>query len=51
MTATAAGYLYDGKTYRSLTAAAKAITGTHWNGPSFFGVRKTKTKTTTIIGG
>lgn len=32
---------YDGKRYRSLTAAAKAITGTHWNGPQFFGLKKT----------
>ena len=31
---------YDGKRYRSLTAAAKAITGTHWNGPQFFGLKK-----------
>ena len=31
---------YDGKMYKSLTAVAKAITGTHWNGPIFFGVKK-----------
>lgn len=29
---------YDGVRYGSLTAAAKAITGTHWNGRNFFGV-------------
>ena len=31
---------YDGKMYKSLTAVAKKITGTHWNGPIFFGVKK-----------
>ena len=31
---------WDGKHYRSLTAVATAITGTHWNGPMFFGVKK-----------
>ena len=31
---------YDGKMYKSLTAVANAITGTHWNGPIFFGVKK-----------
>ena len=31
---------YDGKKYKSLTAVAKVITGTHWNGPVFFGVKK-----------
>lgn len=29
---------YDGRTWRSLTAIAKAITGTHRNGPRFFGL-------------
>lgn len=31
---------FEGKKYKSLTAVAKAITGTHWNGPAFFGVKK-----------
>ena len=30
---------YNGKTYNSLSAVAKAITGTHWNGKLFFGVK------------
>jgi len=34
------GFEYCGKRYRSLTSAAKAITGTHWNGPIFFGIRR-----------
>lgn len=32
------GFEHNGKTYRSLTAVAKAITGSHWNGPHFFGL-------------
>ena len=32
------GFEYNGKTWKSLTAIAKAITGTHWNGPRFFGL-------------
>lgn len=33
------GFLHDGKYYRSLSAAASAIAGVHWNGPRFFGLR------------
>lgn len=33
------GYLLGEITYGSLSAAAKAITGTHRSGPRFFGVR------------
>jgi Protein of unknown function (DUF2924) len=33
------GFLYDGRYYRSLSAAASAITGVRWNGPRFFGLR------------
>lgn len=32
------GFEYGGRTWRSLTAIAKAITGTHRNGPAFFGL-------------
>ena len=32
------GVEYNGQLYRSLTAVAKKITGTHWNGKKFFGV-------------
>lgn len=32
------GFEYDGRAWRSLTAIAKAITGTHRNGPRFFGL-------------
>ena len=34
------GFEYDGEVYRSLTAVAKAVTGSHWNGHLFFGLRK-----------
>jgi hypothetical protein len=31
-------YLWRGKSYRSLSAIARAITGAHWSGPRFFGL-------------
>ena len=34
------GFAWNGETYRSLTAVAKAVTGTHWNGRLFFGLTK-----------
>jgi hypothetical protein len=36
VTVTETGFLYDGKPYASLSAIARAITGTHWNGVRFF---------------
>jgi Protein of unknown function (DUF2924) len=33
------GVFYDGRSYRSLSAVAAAITGTHWSGPRFFGLK------------
>jgi hypothetical protein len=33
------GFEYEGDRYRSLTVIAERITGTHWSGPRFFGVR------------
>ena len=33
------GFEYDGDVYRSLTAVAKAVTGSHWNGYHFFGLK------------
>ncbi len=32
------GYVWQGQRYRSLTAIARAITGTKWSGPRFFGL-------------
>jgi hypothetical protein len=37
-------FLWNGNTYRSLSAIARAITGTKWNGPRFFGMREQKDK-------
>ena len=34
------GFEYGGRTYRSLSAVARHITGTAWSGPLFFGLRK-----------
>lgn len=31
---------YQGKTFKSLTAVARHISGTAWSGPVFFGLRK-----------
>lgn len=33
------GFSWRGKTYQSLSEVARAITGTNWNGPRFFGLR------------
>jgi hypothetical protein len=38
------GYLWKEKTYRSLSEVARAITGTNWNGPRFFGLRDGREK-------
>lgn len=37
-------FVHDGKPYRSLTAVAQAITGQHWSGALFFGLRKRSKK-------
>ena len=37
---TAQGFYWDDTTFASLSGVAKAITGTNWNGPRFFGLRK-----------
>src|SRR5262245_29156284 len=37
-----AGFVWEGRTYRSLSEIAKLITGTQWNGPRFFGLRDKK---------
>jgi hypothetical protein len=34
------GFALDGRTYKSLSAIAKAITGTNWNGYAFFGIKR-----------
>ena len=34
------GFRWNGRQFRSLSAAATAIAGTRWNGPRFFGLRE-----------
>ena len=36
------GFEWDGKRYKSLSAVARSITGTRWNGYRFFGLRERK---------
>jgi Protein of unknown function (DUF2924) len=36
------GFEYEGASYRSLSEIAKAITGTKWSGPAFFGLKRKK---------
>jgi hypothetical protein len=36
------GYVWSGKKYRSLSQIARAITGTRWSGPRFFGLETSK---------
>lgn len=38
------GFEFEGRKYRSLSAIAKAITGTHWNGKAFFGAAGRKAR-------
>ncbi len=33
------GFLWDGQRHSSLSAIARAITGTRWSGPRFFGLK------------
>jgi hypothetical protein len=40
VTVTRDGFEWQGRPYQSLSAIARAITGTRWNGWSFFGLRK-----------
>lgn len=37
------GFEYQGRRYGSLSAIARAATGTRWNGPMFFGLGKRET--------
>lgn len=40
VTVLANGFQYRGKVYASLSQLAREITGTRWNGPAFFGLRR-----------
>ena len=37
-------FIYEGRTYRSLTIIVREITGTHQSGPKFFGLKRVKLK-------
>lgn len=32
------GFVFEGKSYASLSAIAREVTGAHWSGPRFFGL-------------
>ena len=36
------GFSWNDTSYKSLSEVARAITGTNWNGPRFFGLRESK---------
>ncbi|WP_379554141.1 DUF2924 domain-containing protein [Qipengyuania sp. DGS5-3] len=38
------GFEHDGRRYTSLSQIARAITGAHWSGPRFFGLRRATSK-------
>jgi len=40
VTVVAEGFVWNGRTHSSLSGIARAITGTKWNGPRFFGLRE-----------
>lgn len=40
VTVLAEGYLYKDQHWKSLSSIARAITGTPWSGPVFFGLKK-----------
>jgi hypothetical protein len=45
VTVTADGFDWQGRPYRSLSAIARAITGTRWNGWVFFGLKNHRGRT------
>jgi hypothetical protein len=45
ITVLAEGFEWERRSYRSLSAVARAITGTRWNGLTFFGVKRHGGKT------
>ena len=45
VTVTADGFEWQGRPYKSLSAIARATTGTRWNGWVFFGLKNRRTRT------
>ena len=48
VTVLAEGFQHQGKVYDSLSQLAREITGTRWNGPAFFGLRKRHGRTAEV---
>ena len=44
VTVTADGFEWQGRPYQSLSAVARQITGTRWNGWTFFGLKNHRTR-------
>jgi hypothetical protein len=42
------GFIWQEKTYPNLSVIARAITGSNWNGPRFFGLREKPEKETKV---
>jgi len=42
VTALKEGFLYRAKRFRSLSQIARAITGSRWSGPLFFGLKSSR---------
>lgn len=40
VTAVEGGFDWNGEVYRSLSEIARMVTGTHWSGPRFFGLKR-----------
>jgi hypothetical protein len=45
VTVTSEGFEWQGRPYKSLSAIARAITGTRWNGWVFFGLKNRRART------
>ena len=45
------GFLWKGERHRSLSAIARAITGAHWSGPRFFGLKEGASESGATKGG
>ena len=43
------GFVWQGARHASLSGIAKAITGTNWNGPRFFGLREAPAKGDVVL--
>ncbi len=44
------GFEFDGRRYRSLTHISSEVTGTHWSGPRFFGLKGKRARKVSTMG-